>query len=142
MCLCIPYRFTWRSNYKESISPHRKKERRTFALRKRFFSLFYRFIFNVVMCDFNYNFLLSKIFILNFSSNYAILNTRKAPTPKVDAPNGLMSLRTPPILWARQDRHFYFFLLFLLSWKVSNAISKLPKYISKANVSMKIERIS
>ena len=133
----------WRSNYKESISPHRKKERRTFALRKRFFSLFYRFIFNVVMCDFNYNFLLSKIFTLNFSSNYAILNTRKAPTPKVDALGIVSNVLTDtayPV--ARQDRHFYFFLLFLLSRKARNAIIKLPKDIIKVNIPMKTERIS
>ncbi len=70
-----------------------------------------------------------------------MIEKRKAPTPKVDAPKGSMSLRTPPILWSRQDRHFYF-RLFLLSRKASNAITKLPKAISKANMPMKIERIS
>ena len=58
-----------------------------------------------------------------------------------------MSLRTPPILWIRQDRHFYFRLLFLeelfsLSRKASNATIKLPKDISNANIPMKIEMIS
>ena len=41
----------------------------------------------------------------------------------------------------RQDRHFYF-RLFLLSRKASNATIKLPKDISKANIPMKIEMIS
>ena len=52
-----------------------------------------------------------------------------------------MSLQTPPILWVRQDRHFYF-RLFLLSRKASNAINKLPKDISKANTPIKTEMIS
>jgi hypothetical protein len=47
----------------------------------------------------------------------------------------------------RQDRHFYFRLLFLeelfsLSRKASNAIIKLPKDINNANIPMKIEMIS
>ena len=42
----------------------------------------------------------------------------------------------------RQDRHFYFRLLFLLSRKASNATIKLPKDISNANIPMKIEMIS
>lgn len=37
-----------------------------------------------------------------------------------------MSLRTPPILWIRQDRHFYF-RLFLLSRKASNAQSSYQR---------------
>lgn len=41
----------------------------------------------------------------------------------------------------RQDRHFYF-RLFLLSRKASNATIKLPKEISNANIPMKIEMIS
>ena len=46
-----------------------------------------------------------------------------------------------------QDRHFYFHLFFLeelfsLSEKASNAIIKLPKDISNANIPMKIEIIS
>ena len=52
-----------------------------------------------------------------------------------------MSLRTPPILWIRQDRHFYF-RLFLLSRKASNAITRLPKAHNNVNMPMKIERIS
>ena len=48
---------------------------------------------------------------------------------------------------SRQDRHFYFRLLFLeelfsLSRKASNATIKLPKDINNANISMKIEMIS
>ena len=47
----------------------------------------------------------------------------------------------------RQDRHFYFRLLFFeeffsLSRKTSNTMSILPKHISKANISKKIEMIS
>ena len=47
----------------------------------------------------------------------------------------------------REDRHFYFRLLFLekffsLSRKASNAIIKLPKDINNANIPMKIEMIS
>ena len=80
--------------------------------------------------------------LLKFSFPYVILDIGKAPTPKVDAPSqGSLSLRTAPILWLRQDRHFYFFL-FLLSRKARNATIKLPKDISKANISMKIEIIS
>ena len=41
----------------------------------------------------------------------------------------------------RQDRHFYF-RLFLLSRKASNAINKLPKDISNANTPIKTEMIS
>lgn len=52
-----------------------------------------------------------------------------------------MSLRTPPILCSRQDRHFYF-RLFLLLRKAINAITKLPKAISRANMPMKTEMIS
>ena len=52
-----------------------------------------------------------------------------------------MSLRTPPILWIRQDRHFYF-RLFLLSRKASNAITRLPKAHNNVNMPRKIERIS
>lgn len=52
-----------------------------------------------------------------------------------------------PILWARQDRHFYFRLLFLeelflVLRKASNATMKLPKDTSKANIPIKIEMIS
>ena len=46
--------------------------------------------------------------LLKFDASYAILGIRKAPTPKVDASRiGKASLRTPPILWVRQDRHFF-----------------------------------
>ena len=41
----------------------------------------------------------------------------------------------------RQDRHFYF-RLFLLSRKASNAITRLPKAHNNVNMPMKIERIS
>ena len=52
-----------------------------------------------------------------------------------------MSLRTPPILWIRQDRHFYF-RLFLLLRKASNAITRLPKAHNNVSMPRKIERIS
>ena len=41
----------------------------------------------------------------------------------------------------RQDRHFYF-CLFLLLRKASNAITRLPKAHNNVNMPMKIERIS
>lgn len=41
----------------------------------------------------------------------------------------------------RQDRHFYF-RLFLLSRKASNAITRLPKAHNNVNMPRKIERIS
>ena len=41
----------------------------------------------------------------------------------------------------RQDRHFYF-RLFLLLRKASNAITRLPKAHNNVNMPMKIERIS
>ncbi len=60
----------------------------------------------------------------------------KAPTPKVDSPKGALSLRTPPILWSRQDRHFFFqFSLFCFPCFRRNlfllpqaAVSNLPLY--------------
>ena len=42
----------------------------------------------------------------------------------------------------RQDRHFYFFLLFLLSKKVRNATIRLPKEISKPIIPININMIS
>ena len=59
-------------------------------------------------------------------------------------PNRLLNVFTDiayPV--CRQDRHFYLCLLFFsLSRKASNAMSKLPKDISKANIPKKIEIIS
>ena len=70
------------------------------------------------------------------------IRDRKSTHSKVDATqDGLMSLRTPPILCVRQDRHFYF-RLFLLSRKVSNAMSKPPKDISNANIPRKTIMVS
>ena len=51
-------------------------------------------------------------------------------------------LRASPILWIRQDRHFYFFFLFLLSRKVRNATIRLPKEISKPIIPINIKMIS
>ena len=42
----------------------------------------------------------------------------------------------------RQERHFYFFLLFLLSRKFRNATTKPPKVQSKVNIPRNIETIS
>ena len=80
----------------------------------------------------------------HFTLNGIITIQRESTHSKVDAPSlgQWLSLRTPPILWIRQDRHFYFRLLFLLSRKASNATIKLPKDISNANIPMKIEMIS
>lgn len=85
---------------------------------------------------------------------YAILNIKKdtcwnrclsvriVSIPKVDAPKYAFSLMSTALPVCRQVRHFYFFLLFLLSRKVRNAIIKLPKDINKANIPMKIVMIS
>ena len=55
----------------------------------------------------------------------------------VDLRDKFLSLPRPQV----QGRLIYF-RLFLLSRKASNAITKLPKAISKANIPMKIEMIS
>ena len=82
------------------------------------------------------------LFLLNYQKYNVIVNIRKAPIPKVDASRTeLMSLRTPPILWVRQDRHFYFFL-FLLSRKARNATVRLPKVANSVSIPMNIEIIS
>ena len=54
---------------------------------------------------------------------------------------GLFVLMDTAYPVGRQDRHFYF-RLFLLSRKASNAINKLPKDISKAKTPIKTEMIS
>ena len=54
----------------------------------------------------------------------------------------ILSLRTPPILCSRQDRHFYFRFFFLLLRKASNAITRLPKAHNNVSMPMKIEMIS
>ena len=83
-----------------------------------------------------------EIFCLNFSTFYDILNIRKAPTPKGDALGiGLFVLTDTAYPVGRQDRHFYF-RLFLLSRKASNATIKLPKAINNVNIPRKIEMIS
>ena len=61
---------------------------------------------------------------------------------KVDAPRWFLNVLTDtayPV--CRQDRHFYF-RLFLLLRKASNAITRLPKAHNNVNMPMKIERIS
>ena len=61
----------------------------------------------------------------------------------MDAPEiGTLGHKTSPILWVRQDRHFYFFFPFLLSRKVRNATIKPPKVQSKVNIPRNIEIIS
>ena len=74
--------------------------------------------------------------------DWCYIRDRKSTHSKVDATQeGYMSLWTPPILCVRQDRHFYF-RLFLLSRKVSNAMSKPPKDISNANIPRKTIMVS
>ena len=69
--------------------------------------------------------------------------TKKAPTPKWMLPRRLNVFTDTAYPVCRQDRHFYFRLfLFLLSRKASNAIIKLPKDISNANIPIKTEMIS
>ena len=63
-------------------------------------------------------------------TNYDILNIRKAPTPKWMLPEGYLPL-TERCPFRLQTGWAFYFSLFLLSRKVSNAITKLPKAISK-----------
>ena len=94
-----------------------------------------RSMFNISELVYIYN-------TLNLLMAYVILKVKKAPTPKwMLRAKGLMSLRTPPLLWVRQEGHFYL-CLFLLSRKVSNATISPPKEISKANIHKKIIMIS
>ena len=83
------------------------------------------------------------IFLLNVLGKYDILILEKESThSKVDAPRWFLNVLTDiayPV--CRQDRHFYF-RLFLLLRKASNAITKLPKAHNNVNMPMKIERIS
>ena len=79
---------------------------------------------------------------MNFPTNCDILKLKKAPTPKVDALGiGLYVLTDTAYPVGRQDRHFYF-RLFLLSRKASNATIKLPKVNNKVKIPRKIEMIS
>jgi len=83
------------------------------------------------------------IFLLNVLGKYDILILEKESThSKVDAPRWFLNVLTDiayPV--CRQDRHFYF-RLFLLLRKASNAITRLPKAHNNVNMPMKIERIS
>ena len=54
----------------------------------------------------------------------------------------LTRLDDKPTCSAKIQGRLIYFRLFLLSRKASNAITKLPKAISKANIPMKIEMIS
>jgi len=80
---------------------------------------------------------------LYFAIYNAIIKLQKKSThSKVDAPKkGLDVFTDTAYPVCRQDRHFYF-RLFLLSRKASNAINILPKDISKANTPIKTEIIS
>ena len=80
--------------------------------------------------------------VLFFLAVCAIVGIGKAPTPKWMLPSWLNVLTDTayPVCW--QDRHFYFFLLFLLSRKVRNATIKLPKEISKPIIPINIKIIS
>ncbi|MCM1172053.1 MAG: hypothetical protein NC393_07985 [Clostridium sp.] len=80
--------------------------------------------------------------LLNFPTSYVILGIGKAPTPKWMLPKRLFCPYGHCLIWCRQVRHFYFFLLFLLSRKVRNATIKLPKEISKPIIPMNIKIIS
>lgn len=85
---------------------------------------------------------------------YAILNIKKdtcwnrclsvriVSIPKVDAPKYAFCSYEHSLTCLPTGKAFYFFLLFLLSRKVRNAIIKLPKDINKANIPMKIVMIS
>ena len=64
-----------------------------------------------------------------------------APTPKWMLPSRLNVLTDTAYPVCRQDRHFYF-RLFLLSRKASNAITRLPKAHNNVSMPRKIERIS
>ena len=63
----------------------------------------------------------------------------RSPTPKgrVSKPSMFLLIKRRPS-WCQQGGHFYL-RLFLLSRKASDAITKLPKAISKASIPMKIE---
>mgnify|MGYP006878618334 CR=1 FL=1 len=81
---------------------------------------------------------------LEFLDFLCYITNKESTHSKVDAPKQrfiYVSLRTPPLLWIRQEGHFYL-CLFLLSRKVSNATIKPPKDISKANIPRKIIIIS
>ena len=83
------------------------------------------------------------IFLLNVLGKYDILILEKESThSKVDAPRWFLNVLTDiayPV--CRQDRHFYF-RLFLLLRKASNAITRLPKAHNNVSMPRKIERIS
>ena len=80
--------------------------------------------------------------MLNILGKYDILILeKKAPTPKWMLPRCLDVLMDTAYPVGRQDRHFYF-CLFLLLRKASNAITRLPKAHNNVNMPMKIERIS
>ena len=70
-----------------------------------------------------------------------IIDKGKAPTPKWMLPVRLSVLTNTAYPVGRQDRHFYF-RLFLLSRKASNAITRLPKAHNNVSMPRKIERIS
>ena len=59
----------------------------------------------------------------------------------MDAPEVQVVLTDAASPVGRQERHFYFFL-FLLSRKARNAITKLPKDISKPIIPININMIS
>ena len=78
--------------------------------------------------------------ILHIPSLYAILDIRKAPTPKW-MPQDVFVLTDVAYPVCRQDRHFYFFFL-ILTIKVRNAAIELLRDISKPNTPRNIIMIS
>ena len=67
---------------------------------------------------------------------------KRVPTPKwMPHKSKQLSLRATPILWVRQDRHFYF--RFFLFWrKVSNATTNIPVATIKEATAKIVETIS
>ena len=80
--------------------------------------------------------------VWRFANAYILILEKESTHSKVDAPRWFLNVLTDtayPV--CRQDRHFYF-RLFLLLRKASNAITRLPKAHNNVNMPMKIERIS
>ena len=79
---------------------------------------------------------------LNFLMLYGILSIKKAPTPKWMLPKVVFSsLSRAAHSVCRRGGH-YFFRLFLLSRKASNATINPPKDINNANIPIKTDMVS
>ncbi len=80
---------------------------------------------------------------LKETASCVIMTLKRKPTSKWMLPRMVFNVLTDtasPV--CRQERHFYFFLLFLLSRKVRHATIKLPKEISKPIIPINIKMIS